>query len=440
GGDDVTGSLDNNAGSTDVVTTDTTIENPSIGSGVGSAYQDGILTIANMSLSAGGSTQISATIVDPANGYKKIVSESYTVVFSSACASDGRAEFGKDGAVTTSSGDVSVSYTALGCSGEDVISFRMYNKGQDGSDSQDQALAVATGTVNIAPPTVGAIVFDSVDNPFISIATIGDAVLPKIAVVKFKVIDTANNPISNQEVDFELTNTTGGTSLSISQSVTNDLGEVSTFVLAGTTNAVTSVKASTLATDGVTRIYTSSQSISVTTGIVDQDSFSISLSKYSTLGWDVSGDQSVVLVSAYAADHYQNPVADGTVINFVADAGSLPSSCQTINGACTIEWRSQSPLPGSDHSGVVRLADSSRPHDANVVVDPTWNGGLPGVATIMAYTSGEAGFADANGNNLFDAGEQFFSYAEAFLDANENGIYDFDANLNPKEELFDYNN
>lgn len=435
-GDSGSGDDSSDNSGTDDVTTSSNVDTPSIGTGTGSAYQNGVLNINSTSLSAGGSTQITATIVDTGNDNKKIASEEYTVLFNSTCATDARAEFSKE-EVTTSSGDVTVTYTARGCSGEDFVTFGLYPSGS--TDSADR-LAVASGTVTVAPPEVGAITYVGTESPLISIATIGDAVLPKLTTVTFKVLDKTNNPISNKEVAFELsTPPVGGLELSIDSSVTNDQGEVSTVLLAGSSHAVTSVRATTTATDGTTEIFTSSQSISVTTGIADQDSFVVALDKYSTWGWDTFGEPSEIEVTAFVNDHFQNPVPDGTVVNFVADAGHVGPSCLTEDGACSVTWYSTEPLPGADEAGNVFTADNSRDRASNVTYDASWNGGLPGVATITAYTSGEAGFSDADGDNLFDDGESFESYAEAFLDANENGIYDHDADNNPREQFFDFN-
>lgn len=442
GGDDpvIKGSSDNSADSTDAASTDevttaAAVGIPSIGTGSADTYEAGALDIGTISLSAGGSTQITATVVDAGNDNKKIASQEYTVLFSSNCSEDGRAEFSKE-EVTTSSGEVAVTYTAKGCAGDDFVTFGLY---PSGSTAAADRLAVASGTITVAPPEVGAITYVGAESPLISIATIGDAVLPKLTPVTFKVVDTANNPIVNKSVDFELSTEAGGLSLSIDSSVTNDAGEVSTVLLAGSSHTDVVVRATTFATDGSTRIFTSSQNISVTTGIADQDSFTIALDKRSTWGWGEVGQNSEITVTAYVNDHYQNPVPDGTVVNFAAEAGHIDSSCATANGTCSVVWYSTDPLPGADITKQVRLADGTRAYDpSRVIVDPAWNGGLPGVASIVAYTIGEAGYSDSNGTNLFEDGETFASYGEAFLDANENGVFDYDEDTNPREQLFDF--
>jgi len=433
GGDPVAGTNQTPDEGEPIVTTEEVVR-AELGSGTGGDFDSGVLLVSQSALSAGGSTQISATIVDAGANNLQIVSDEYTVVFASSCQADGRAEFSKSEA-TTSSGSVSVTYTAAGCSGEDVITFSLFNS------DRATPIDIATGAVNIAPAEIGAIAYVGATAPLISIATIGDAVLPKLSTLTFQVLDKGNNPVSNRTVTFELTNESGGIQLSLDSSVTNENGEVRTAILSGSTHAVTSVRATTLATDNTTEIYTNSQQISVTTGIADQDSFSIAIDKFSTWGWANSGETSAVEVTAFANDHFQNPVPDGTIVNFLADSGSIGSSCETTDGTCSVTWISSSPLPGADESGQVYVQDGTRTYDAGrVQVDATWNGGLPGVATVLAYTAGEAGFSDANGNNLYDDGESFNSYAEAFLDANENGSYDYDPDTNPREGFIDFDN
>lgn len=424
---------------TDTVSTDTTIDNPQIGVGSGDSYQDGQLNITTSTLSAGGSTQITANIVDAGNGNSKIVADEYYVVFSSDCASQSPtlSEFSKPNAIVTN-GSVSVTYTAKGCTGTDLVTFNVYES-TDGVQSGTTALSVATGTIDVAPPEIGAITYVGADTNLISIATIGNAALPKLATVTFKVLDKSNNPVANREVNFALTNSSGDIELALDQNITDENGEVFAVVLAGSTHAITSVRAATLSTDNSVSIFTTSQQISVTTGIADQDSFSIALDKFSTWGWNHFGEGTEINVTAFANDHFQNPVPDGTIINFIADAGSIESSCVTVGGSCSVVWISAAPLPGSDEAGRLYTSDATRVRDSSVEWDASWNGGLPGVASIVAYTEGEAGFSDANGNDLYDDGESFVSLAETFLDANENGIYDYNSDTNPREDLVDFN-
>jgi len=423
-GDGGTTTVSNN---TDVVTLD-------LGSGTGDSFQDGVIQVSSTTLASGGTTQITVDLVDAGNSYAKVAGQEFTVTFSSDCASrsPAKATFSEE-TVETRSGSATVTYSAKGCSGDDLITAIAAEVG-----SLD-ALALATTVIEIAPPEIGTIRYTNATDTSLSISGIGNAVLPKLSELTFQVVDTNNNPVVDRDVTFEISSNQGGVRLAKLSERTDENGEARTTVLAGASHGIVTVRASTMATDGVTPIYTSSQPISITTGIADQDSFSLVLNKYSTWGWNTYGAESDVEVTAIVNDQFQNPVADGTVVNFRADAGSIPSTCETLNGRCTVTWRSANPLPGADAGGDLFTGDDSRPRDEfSVDYVAGWNGGLPGVASITAYTIGEAGFSDANGNGLFDAGESYTPLAEAFVDANDNGIFDYDKDTNPREALIDF--
>jgi len=420
GGGDVTGASDGegNTGSVDTgdLTTSTTIDTPSIGSGSGDDYQEGALTINTSNLSAGGSTQITASIVDTGNSNRKIVSEEYIIVFNSSCASDGRAEFSKN-EVLTSSGEVVVTYTAKGCAGDDFVTFGLYPVGAINSENR---LAVASGIVTVAPAEIGSLGFVGAETAAISISTIGNNVLPKNTALTFRVVDTSGNPVANKAVSFELTNAAGGISLALNSSVTNENGEVSAVVLAGTTHAVTYVIATTLATDGVTEISTSSLPVSVTTGLPDQDSFDIAVDIFNPGAYDYNG--ALVEVTVFASDQFNNPVPDGTVVNFAAESGSIGSYCETEQGHCMVEWYSSGARPGSHDAALGKVND----------LDPQFGTSVVGMTTIVAYTLGEGGYTDQNGNGVYDVGEPFVSYPEAFQDDDSDGVRD------ATEKFFDF--
>lgn len=412
-GDSSNSDTSDDGGNSDI-TTSSSIDSPALGVNTGSAFQEGQLNINTTSLSAGGSTQITATIVDTGNDNKKIVSQEYTILFNSSCASDGRAEFSKE-EVVTSSGEVTVTYTARGCSGDDFVTFGLYEAG-----ATDARLSVASGTISIAPAEVGSLGFVNTSAPAISISTIGNNVLPKSAELTFRVVDTSGNPIANKTVDFSLTNQTGGISLALNSSVTNESGEVSAVVLAGTTHAVTYVVASTISTDGATRISTSSLPVSVTTGLADQDSFDLAVDVFNPGAYDFNGES--VTVTAFASDQFNNPVPDGTVVNFAAESGSIGSFCETAEGQCSVEWYSSGVRPGNHDVALGKVND----------LDPQFGTSVLGMTTIVAYTLGESGFTDQNGDGVFSIGEPFVSYGEAFQDDNADGVRD------STEKFFDF--
>src|SRR5690606_40053700 len=157
------------------------------------------------------------------------------------------------------------------------------------------------------------------------------------------------------------------------------------------------------------KISTISLPISITTGIPDQDSFSVVADILNPGAYDVSGV--TVGITAYAADQFQNPVPDGTVINFTAESGSIPSFCETDNGVCTVQWRSQAYRPGQEDDA--QYASLDRVNET----DPLKGGAsVNGLTTILAYTIGEAGFTDSNNKigraSCRESGEIWMNYGK----------------------------
>ena len=432
GGDPLTSSEDDTTDENDDgAPVETSVGNPQIGTGTGADYEDNSLDIIITSLSAGGSTRITADIVDAADNNSRVITAEYYVIFSSTCASTGQAEFSKDDDFV-STGSVSVTYTATGCSGTDQITFTLYDS-TDGEADTSQVLDTAVGTLEVAPPQIGAINFTGSDTPAISIKTIGNPVLPKLAVLTFTVVDKNNNPVPNRTVNFELTNTKGGVELSLDDGVTDENGQVQAVVLSGTTHVITTVIATTLSTDEISLISTSSQPISVTTGIADQDSFDIAVDVFNPNAYSTNGTS--VNVTVYAADQFQNPVPDETIINFNAESGSIGSFCQTTAGSCSVVWSSSGDRPGEADPDLERVNEENALNPGETVV---------GMTTILAYTQGEGGFTDSNNNGVFDIDEPYVTLDEPIRDDNWNSELDELGNDNGSEsssvEFFaDYN-
>jgi hypothetical protein len=391
-----------------------------------STFSEGDLLINDGSvtpISAGSTANILANVVDANNSYQKVANRSYGFTVTSVCAeqSPALATFNYTELVRAQ-GQVSFTYTADGCVGDDEVTVTLY-KAVDGVIDYTSELGSATGTVTVLPAEVGAITYTGADYTAISIASIGDAVLPKQSLLTFKVVDKSNNPIEGQTVTFNLTNTVGGISLASLSEVTDADGVVTAILNAGTAHATTSVTAktqiegvNTTTVDDDVYIQTSSQPISISTGVADQDSFSIAVDVFNPGAFDVDGE--TVTVSAFAADQYQNPVADGTVINFTAESGFIESHCLTSGGSCSVTWTSSGTRPGMHDPLLGRVNDR----------DPQTAASVLGMTTITAYTTGEAGYTDQNGNGQFDYididGNGSFSPA----DSNGDGIVDTDRN------------
>ena len=171
----------------------------------------------------------------------------------------------------------------------------------------------------------------------------------------------------------------------------NSQGEVSVILRSGNLPGPVRVKAEVVDSDPL--IAAVSQELRVGTGLPDKNSFDISFSELNPQAWRYNGV--VVGINVYAADHFNNPVPDGTAISLVTEGGAVGANCLTEDGVCNVEWISQDP----------------RPQDGRV--------------TLMAFVEGEESFNDANGNGFYDQGEwDGVDEHEAYVDANESGQFE----------------
>jgi adhesin/invasin len=106
-------------------------------------------------------------------------------------------------------------------------------------------------------------------------------------------------------------------------------------------------------------------------------------------------------------DRYGNPVIEGTNVSFMVEPG-----CTLIGGSD--QWF-------TDKNGRVSIVDFAfGSGDFNFL--PVAEGPE---CTVVAYASGDEGFADNNGNGIWDAGEACVGdLGEPYVDANDNGSYD----------------
>jgi hypothetical protein len=223
--------------------------------------------------------------------------------------------------------------------------------------------------------------------------------LNEVAEVIFQVLDTNGNPVQNQVVNFTLSTTVGGVNLPNSSDTSDANGLVRADVQSGTVPTTVRVTA-TLASNPT--ISTQSDGLTVSTGIADQNSISLSLSDKNPEAWAIDGQ--IVSVTVYAADHFNNPVPDGTAVTFNTEGGQIQSQCLTSGGSCSVNWTSSNPRPSL------------------------------GRVTVLATMLGEETFIDANGNGVLDNNDTFSDEAEAYRDDDESGTFDLGT-----EEFLDFN-
>lgn len=445
---------------------------PMLGSGLEGTFVTGDLMFSESDIAARQTIEVSVNIIDSkGNANTLITGTEYAVSFDSVCVKDGRASFDKD-QVRTTSGIARVYYTASGCTENDTINAVLYAVNNNAVDNS-ASIAVASSSINIELPQVNSIEYRGMSSRQIALQGISFTALPEVTEVDFVIKDEFNQPISGKEVTFSLSNASVDATLSGDLdsdgevvASTNSSGVVTAYVNSGQTHGLVSVLVVTEKNGGGV-LRTQSFGISITTGIPVQPSFSLALNTYNPRGWNVNGE--TVSATVQLADRFHNPVPDGTIVNFITDGGIIEPQCVTAIGACSVNWRSANPRPGfskDNSSSAKQKSKTKTEHPTNdissqfyfngeddcdptdlvascnddrlVEVDPDWNGGRSGVVTIVAYVEGEVDFADGNGNGRFDDGEDFSPMAEAYLDANENGIYDVPDENNPFEQLIEY--
>lgn len=266
--------------------------------------------------------------------------------------------------------------------------------------------AVATGTLNYAigaaNSATGSIQFVSVSPSSIGLRGSGGSGRQETATVTFRVVDNNNYPVGGKTVTFSLSSTLGGVTLSSSSAISDPaVGQVSTNVIAGIMSTAVRVIATV---DGV-----SSQSdlLTISTGLPSQDGFSLS-AIHNIEGWSYDGTQTTL--TARLADHFHNPVPDGTAVYFTSEGASVAPSCITAGGACSVTFTSQALRP------------------------------VNGRVTVTARAIGEEAFTDLNSNGVADSAAEMIDangvstdMGEAYVDYNENGARD------ANEPFFDFN-
>lgn len=387
-----------------------------IGSGTGDSFTPGTLALGVSPLSAGGITSVTATLVDASGNPYTTTTD---ISFSSLCV-PGLATLTSP--VTTINGVAISNYTAQGCSGDDTIT---------ATAVVDGATLTATATINVLPATLGSIEFVSATPTTIALKGAGGAGGSESSTVIFRVKDTNGTTVANQQVNFALNTSVGGLSHSPATATSLADGTVQTTVTSGTVATTVRVTATLAGVSPV--ISTQSSQLVVSSGPPDQDSFSISAGTLNPESFVINGVTDVI--SILASDQFNNPVPDGTAVNFTTEGAQIQSSCQTTDGACTVNWTSASPRPSNGRVTILATAIGEESF-----TDANGNGQLDAAAEPFIdanesgfYESGES-FTDRDGNGSINP-EHFADLGEAFRDDNENGVRD----TSPTEPFLDFN-
>jgi hypothetical protein len=300
----------------------------------------------------------------------------------------------------------------------------------------------SSDTMVVRSPTTGSLRFLSVvpADKSITLRGQGGNGRQENATVTFKLVDVAGQGVGDADVCFDVTTYLGGlnidgfspsklpasqgsTALCGSDNLsqvkyvkrTGPDGSVNVQINSGTVPTPVRLRARTLYPSTATvPLETFSDTLSISTGLPLQRSFSLSIDQANIDGRDFDGIPAVI--TARLADQFSNPVPDGTVVNFVASGGAVCTadngSCKTTNGACSCTFVSQ----------------ERRPVDGRVIV--------------TAYAVGLEDFDDNDGDNAFtpypsatapqlcSAGSRnrskdcLYDLGDAFVDANKDGAAD----------------
>lgn len=375
-----------------------------LGSFSGTTFTNAVLkTSATGPIQAGSTITVSADVVDAGTGLA--YSTPVPIAFSSDCASLATPTAVIDATGTTVAGHTDVTYRPSGCAGTDVIRATLTN---------GASTLTATTTVEIQVATVGQIAFISATPDVIALEGTGGFGRLTRSEVQFRVLGSDGTPISNQLVCFGLSTSVGGLTVD-SSSRSNTSGDVIAVVTAGSVPTSVRVNAvvdhdndSNCATVPSPAKSAVSDVLVVSTGLPHQDSFSLSIGTFNPQAGNYDGV--TVPVTIYAADHFSNPVPDGTAVTFWSELGSIEPSCTTVNGTCSVNWRSQDPRGNADARAPAATALSTNDRLNR--------------STIVAYAVGEESFVDANGNGRYDVGETYTDLAEVVKDSNDNGMRD----------------
>lgn len=366
------------------------------------------LTMTPSPLAAGGTASLTVTVLDGTQPFAPAESVSFT----SPCAAAGKATISSP--VTTVAGVASTSYLDKGCGAADTVT---------ATTSLGGTTVSQTGSITVLGAVAGQLVFVSALPQNIAMKGTGGPGRQESSTVTFKVLDKNGNPVAGAAVNFLLFGTTsevsgtGGLSLSPANATSGADGSVSTTLFAGIVNTPVRVTASILGTSPA--VTSTSDQLVISTGIPDQNSFSLSTAIHNLEGANFDGCDGGVgtMITARLADHFNNPVPDGTAVSFTAEGGVIDASCLTglvdtqltngsviqqkgIAGSCSVRFCSANPRP------------------------------VDGRVTILAYALGEESFVDdpaiQNGINRYDPGEAFQDLCEPFR--NDRAIRDADAN------------
>ena len=299
-----------------------------IGIGNGSSFISGQVQASAKTLSSGGTALLEVSAVDASNSNKLITGEELSISFTSSCIDSGKAQLSAN-PVTVSSGVARTTYTAAGCSGQDLVT------ATSGSSEASVVLDIETAV----PVTFIALTPSHTSIAPTNISGNSQEGRPASSTVQFQLIDKDENGVEGVSVAFEIFPAGSASVLSAdSEPQTGADGLVSAVVEAGSRHEVVRVVATATTPEGKI-ISTTSAPVAVNSYIPEDSNFSISIDNFLPNAMGIDGVQ--VGVSVNAADRYGNAIRGNTIINFTTSNGAITPDCELDgNGSCSVTWRS----------------------------------------------------------------------------------------------------
>jgi hypothetical protein len=313
---------------------------------------------------------------------------------------------------STGCGTVSPAPALVDASGRATAVIQTSNTGACVVSASSSGISSEPASYSVtAPPIAGLQFVSAIPNLIYQKGSTG----ANTSIVRFKVIDSVGAAVTTGvKVNASLTNTDGGINFCGSpSSVISGTDGIALFSVCGGT-LPTTVQVTATLDDPNAGISTSSNLLTVQTGLPTQRFFDIAATKLNFYAGGYftnrfNGETTDITVNA--ADRQGNPVPDGTKIVFVSEGGQInssgQSSCLIAGGACTVK------LIGQDY----------RPMGSNALNgDPR-----PGRVTVLAYADGEEYFIDKQDaktgfyNNRYDDDELFEDLGLPYIDKDESG-------------------
>ncbi|MBH0028891.1 MULTISPECIES: hypothetical protein [unclassified Pseudoalteromonas] len=425
-------------------------------------------------LAAGATTVITVEILD-SNSLPVVTA--FDVEFTSNCTQAGLSIM--DATAKSISGIATATYRTDGCNASlgDTVTATVLTGGTPVIKSINIPVSIAK---------VESIEFIDVTQNVIALKGTGGQTRSETSEITFKLKDKIGKSVVSSRMDFRLSATNGGISLSHGSVFTDAEGLARVQVNAGFVPMAVRVQACYIPDDQIPenqnddvtcwqdvylecqkdaadrsddvscpvgelslvsldeQVITVSDLVSISSGLPDGNSFTAGAQTINIEALDYIGDTNEI--SVYLADHFNNPVPDGTAVYLTTEGGAVGTldgtafnaqlECNTVDGACNAQWRNQNPKPFTEAkwgNGIEKNCDLYFGNAAPCIngilsaADNVDNGvPLGGRVTVLVTAKGQESFIDINGNGLFDTNEYYSGYdlPEAFVDHNENGVYD----------------